>query len=202
MCQSSAPQTHPHPQAACGCGHSHEAGAVASNVGQTKPASHDLDFPPVPFPSADIFALVGEAGLRELVRCHYQLMLGSDIAHMFPPAPAAIDAIIQRSADFIIESCGGPTLYSASRGHGCMRTRHFPFTIDEAGRDIWLDCLWQAFDQAATPARAREALWDWLEPMSIRMINRRTLRGQPPRHPYGAVRQSRQEQTAAAVCPR
>jgi hemoglobin len=68
-----------------------------------------------------------------------------------------------------------------------MRKRHYPFTIDEAARDIWLRQLWWAFDDVGFPSQIREEYWNWVEAFSIRMINRRTQRAQPQRYPFREV---------------
>jgi hemoglobin len=65
-----------------------------------------------------------------------------------------------------------------------MRTRHFPFTIDEKARETWLLCLWHAFDEAKFPAAIRREYWDWMEAFSARMINRRTMKAQPTRFAF------------------
>jgi len=151
------------------------------------PATHELDFPPVPFPPRQVLHSAGEATLRALVLRQHQRLLDSPLAPLFPSDPSLFAAVVQRSADFVVEACGGGEVYSARRGHSCMRTRHLPFTIDEAGREQWLRALWLAFDDVACPDAAREPLWTWLEAMSIRMVNRRTTREQPVRLPYAAL---------------
>jgi hemoglobin len=65
-----------------------------------------------------------------------------------------------------------------------MRRRHYPFTIDEAAREVWLRELWLAFDDVGFPAQLRREYWEWVEAFSIRMINRRTRRAQPRRFPF------------------
>jgi hemoglobin len=144
-------------------------------------AGHDLDFPPVPFPTRRVLQRAGEATLRTLVARQHQRLLATPIAHLFPRDPAGFAQAIQRSADFVVQACGGSDDYTHRRGATCMRTRHLPFTIDEAGREHWLMALWWAFDDVAFPADVREELWNWLEAMSIRMVNRRTQRAQPER---------------------
>lgn len=194
MCQTPSMESTQH---GCGCGHDHGHGP-----GVIKPASHDLDFPPVPFPPPDLLSMIGETGLRQLVARHYALIRASEIGNLFPADEPGFAQAIQRSADFVVETCGGPARYSERRGNACMRTRHFPYLIDETARDVWLDCLWRAFDIDDIPIAARRMLWDWLEAMSIRMVNRRTQRSQPPRYPYEAVARMRARTTLAAVCPR
>jgi hemoglobin len=39
---------------------------------------------------------------------------------------------------FLAQYWGGPTTYSAERGHPRLRARHFPFVIGVAERDRWL----------------------------------------------------------------
>lgn len=65
-----------------------------------------------------------------------------------------------------------------------MRKRHYPFTIDESAREIWLRHLWLAFDDVGFPVQIRQEYWEWVEPFSIRMINRRTQRAPPQRYPF------------------
>ncbi|WP_077298460.1 hypothetical protein [Aquaspirillum sp. LM1] len=62
-----------------------------------------------------------------------------------------------------------------------MRTRHFPFTIDESAREVWLTLLWQAMQDTDFSSAAREEYWNWMEPFSLRMVNRRTTKAQPVR---------------------
>lgn len=174
---------------------------TSTHVGRVVDASHDLDFPEVPFPSRRILDVVGEAWLRELVRRHHDLLRVSEIGDLLSSDDADFAAAVERIADFVVESCGGPAAYTLKRGKGCMRTRHFPFGIDERGRDIWLSCLWQALEESGFPAAVREEYWNWMEPFSIRMINRRTQRSQPSRYPFNSVQLAPRRKTFA-VCPR
>lgn len=150
-------------------------------------AGHDLDFPPVPFPSRRVIQSAGEARIREVVTRHHALLRDSVIAGLYPADPVKFAEATTRAADFIVEACGGTALYTPVQGHTCMRTRHFPFTIDEGAREIWLATLWQAIDDCGLPTDVREEFWNWLEAMSIRMINRRTAKAQPARFPYATM---------------
>jgi hemoglobin len=188
----------PHPAEREGHG---ACATTSANIGRVVDASHDLDFPQVPFPSRRVLDVVGEALLRKLVRRHHDLVRASEIGHLLSGDDAHYAAAVDKIADFIVESCGGRADYTEKHGKGCMRTRHFPFSIDEAGRDIWLGCLWQALEESEFPPAVREEYWNWMEPFSIRMINRRTLRGQPKRYPFEFVQQS-MRQKVFAVCPR
>lgn len=147
----------------------------------------ELDCPPVPFPSRRVFAAAGERLIRALVRRHHERLRVSAVAALFPTEPAAFSALVERSADYFVEACGGSAYFTSSQGKPCMRGRHFPFTIDERAREVWLEQLWLAFDDVDFPAAVRREFWDWVEPFSIRMINRRTHRTQPRRFAFDAV---------------
>jgi hemoglobin len=167
------------------------------------PPAHDLEFPPVPFPSPRVLRLAGEPTLRALVLRHHERLLESPIGGLFPADPEALLRLVDRVADFVVEACGGQPKYSAANGFTCMRTRHLHVTIPESARDAWLDALWEAMDDVAFPESAREEYWTWLEAMSVRMINRRTMRDQPPRRPYSEMlaRASRARLEAGLAAP-
>ena len=170
-------------------------------VGRTAAAAHDLEFPEVQFPSPDLLLQAGEDALRDLVRHHHRLLRGSAIGGLLSSDPLRFDAMVERIADFVVESCGGPPRYTEQAGEGCMRSRHFAFTIDEAGRETWLFELARALDTSRLPPAAREAYWDWAEPLSIRMVNRRTEKAQPRRYPFSWVL-ARVRHPALAGCRR
>jgi len=148
-----------------------------------KPASNGIEYPAVPFRSKRIFAVAGEEMLRALVKRHHERLLNTPVGILFPADPARINAGVEKSSDFIVEATGGPARFTAIFGHICMRTRHFPFTIDEKAREIWLAQLLLAFDDVEFPETVKQEYWDWVESLSIRIINRRTMRASPRRYP-------------------
>jgi hemoglobin len=213
MCRSPAPSgedraLQPTPitgNAGCAC----STAAAAMSVGDVvhwKEASVDLDFPPVPYPSRRVFSVAGEPMLRALVRRHHERLGDSRIGRLFPQDPGGFAAAVEKAADFIVEASGGPARYTPVNGSTCMRTRHFPFTIDESAREIWLAQLLLAFDDVGFPNALRLEVWNWLEAMSIRMINRRTMRAQPRRHPLAEAPVTLSDfmvtSRLPAVCPR
>jgi len=165
---------------ACGCG-GHGATPTRPELGRRVPEGHDMDYPEVPFPTARVLEIAGEAGLRRLVQAHHTLLKQSEIGHLFVQDDAAFAKLIGLIADYVVETCGGPQYFTDARGGGCMRTRHFPFSIDEHGHEVWLEKLYQAIGDTGFPAELREEYWNWLEAMSIRMVNRRTTKAQPVR---------------------
>lgn len=162
----------------CACG-GHEA-----KVGRMVEAQTELILPTVPFPTRRMIDGAGEAKLRQLVECHHQRLAEGPIGAMFPSDPAIFSMLVKKVADFVVESCGGPASYSTEHGNTCMRTRHFPFTIDESARETWLAALYRAMEDVDFPVGLREEYWHWMEPFSVRMINRRTMKAQPAKIPY------------------
>lgn len=167
----------------CACGQPAAAAAPATG-GRIAAAAYDLMMPEVRFPSSRVFAACGETMLRELALAQHVRMRNGELARMFPSDAKQFSRAVEKAADFLVESAGGPAAYTERHGGGCMRTRHFPFTIDERAREVWLSCLWLAFDDVCFPAECREEVWEWLEAMSVRMINRRTQKAQPIRYPF------------------
>ncbi len=157
----------------------------------------DLEFPPVPFPSRRVYLTAGEEGLRLLVLRHHVRLLETEVGRLFPEDRRRFMAGVQKTADFIVEACGGPELFTPRHGPMRMRERHFPFEIDERAREIWLRELLLAFDDTDFPEEIRQEYWEWMEPFSIRMINRRTSKRQPGRHPWADARGSLAQAIAA-----
>lgn len=147
-------------------------------------ATHDLEFPAIPFPTSRIYRVAGEALLRALVRRHHALLRASALRGLFSPDEEAFARLVDKISDFVVQACGGAPSYTETHGDGCIRSRHFPVTIDETSRDVWLELLWRAFDDVQFPNELREEYWAWVEAMSVRLINRRTQREQPTRRSY------------------
>ncbi|WP_221795008.1 hypothetical protein [Oceanobacter mangrovi] len=144
----------------------------------------DSAYPPVPFPSRQMFEQVGADALTQLVERQHQRLLETDIAGLFPSDPKRFLNTVSKSVDFVVEAAGGPEHFSAKQGAMRMRERHFRTTIDERARDIWLRELYYAMQDVDFPTDWRPVYWLWMESFSIRMINRRTRMAAPNRYPY------------------
>jgi len=73
---------------------------------------------------------------------------------------------------FLIQYWGGPTTYSAQRGHPRLRLRHQPFAIGQAERDAWLRHMTAAVNSLDLSPEVRKAMLDYFETTSTAMINR------------------------------
>jgi hemoglobin len=163
----------------CACG-----GHGDTTTARAVDAATELILPATTFPSSRVLTVAGEEKLRQLTRRHHALLLSSPIAGLFPKDPWVFAKLAEKVADFVVECCGGAPTYSEQNGSTCMRTRHFPFSIDESAREVWLAALYQAMADVDFPVAVREDYWNWLEAFSVRMINRRTMKAQPVRIPY------------------
>ena len=147
-------------------------------------AAFDLAFPAIPPLSSAVLAIAGEDGLRSLVRHHHDRLHRSGIGDRFPTDAKRFAAVVERIANFIVDTARGAPPYAPSRERQWLRGRHFPITIDEAARNVWLAELLAAFDDVDFPHQARPELWTWVEALSIVIINRRTMMSQPRRYPF------------------
>lgn len=117
-----------------------------------------------------IFFLIGEQGFSRLVAAFYRQVYRDEIlGPMYPKEDR--EGAEQRLRDFLIYRFGGPPRYIEQSGHPRLRARHFPFQINQAARDRWMQLMHQAFTNAALPAEAEQALKTFLEQMSTFMIN-------------------------------
>jgi len=120
---------------------------------------------------------------------------------LYPSDAERFAHAVKKAADYAVEATGGPAAFTPVNGNTCMRTRHFPFTIDEAAREIWLGQLWLSFDEVGFPAEVREEYWNWQEAMSIRMINRRTTKAAPRRFTFAQAADAFGAPAAASTAP-
>jgi hemoglobin len=72
---------------------------------------------------------------------------------------------------FLIQYWGGPTTYSATRGHPRLRMRHAPFRVGPAERDAWLHHMRRAVDSLGLPAEQEAELWNYLARAAYFMVN-------------------------------
>lgn len=115
----------------------------------------------------------GEATFRSIVHHFYQQVRTDDILGPMYPADDWQGAE-DRLRMFLAQYWGGPQTYQAERGHPRLRMRHFPFTIDAAARDRWLQLMRNSVDtiDADTLDDAhRAALWDHMERVANMLVN-------------------------------
>ncbi|HOI82898.1 MAG TPA: globin [Campylobacterales bacterium] len=189
-------------QSGCGCHAGHENIQNISSFascGQSKfqgagdepreaDAKMDFIYPPVVFPSNKILKVFGEANIRAMVLHHHSLLLKSSVGDMFPQDEKEFLEGTEKTADFFVEALGGGDIFSSKHGHPALRGRHFRFTIDEKGREIWLMMYKKTLKEIDFPKEFIGEFWNWIEPLSIRMINRRTTAMPPERYYFESIK--------------
>lgn len=140
--------------------------------------------PPLPAPPHRLLAICAEAGLRDLVRHHMRRLKTTPL---FARAGGCFDCIVERVADFVVESCGGPLYYSQRHAH-LAAGAGLPLLLDEEGRELWLVQLWHAFDDVGFPDALRADFWGWAEPLSVQLLAPHARHAGLTRYSYDTVR--------------
>ncbi|SFO94401.1 globin [Hydrogenimonas thermophila] len=128
--------------------------------------------PPVTKPDPAFLQAIGEEGMRALVSRFYDLLVQSEIKHLFPTTPEGLEEAKRNSADFFIQICGGYPYFNERRGAPMMGKRHQPFAIDAKARVIWLENFALALEPVEAPEELKQSFWNYLDIFSAWMINR------------------------------
>jgi hemoglobin len=135
-------------------------------------------------------AIGGEPAFRKLVGEFYAGVATDPLLRpMYPEAdlgPAA-----DRLALFLMQYWGGPSTYSARRGHPRLRMRHASFRVGPAERDAWLHHMRRAVDSLGLPEEHESTLWQYLERAAYFMVNTLDDTGSGPGQPAAAEPRSR-----------
>jgi len=81
-------------------------------------------------------------------------------------APAA-----HRLTMFLEQYWGGPTTYSDERGHPRLGMRHAPFAVSPRMRDLWLQHMRVAVEEAGLTPEQETQLWEYLERAAHFLVN-------------------------------
>ncbi len=131
--------------------------------------------PPQQRPSPEIYAKMGEANIFSMLEDFYRELAKSEIRHLF--TEDMVEAS-KKSAAFFVFLLGGPPLYQQRHGPPMMRQRHLPFAIDEAARQVWLQCfhavLVDADKKYAFPKEHIAEFCQFLDRFSGWMVNTKT----------------------------
>jgi hemoglobin len=118
----------------------------------------------------DIYSAIGEDGFARLVSAFYRRVPQDDLlAPMYPDQDR--EGAEQRLRDFLVFRFGGPPRYTQERGHPRLRMRHFPFRINQAARDRWMQLMNTALTESALPIQIEQLLRSFFENTSKMMIS-------------------------------
>ena len=131
-------------------------------------------------PEDSLFARVGEDGFERLIAAFYRQIPGDDILGPMYLASARegaesddahMAAAEARLRDFLVFRFGGPQRYIDRRGHPALRQRHFPFRVDKAARDRWVQLMDRALDEAGLDPEATAVMREFLGNVATFLIN-------------------------------
>lgn len=132
---------------------------------------HPSDRPEASPPEKIMFELLGEEGIRKMVSDHYDLLVQSEIKHLFPPAGPGLELAKERSADFFVQRLGGPDYFNKKRGQPRLAQRHSFFSVTPEGRVEWLRCYRPVVEKLSIPDEVKEVFWTYLHDFSNWMVN-------------------------------
>lgn len=117
-----------------------------------------------------VYVQLGDAGFERLVAAFYRRVSDDPILRPLYPEPD-LAAAERRLRMFLIQYFGGPTTYSAERGHPRLRMRHAPFTIGQAERDAWMTAMLGAMEEAEIGEPAYSEMRTYFENGATFMMN-------------------------------
>jgi len=119
----------------------------------------------------EVYPIVGENGLRQLVATFYRQVADDDVlGPMYPKED--LQGAEQRLADFLIYRFGGPPTYIEQRGHPRLRMRHAPFAIGKLARDRWVELMNRALEESRFPGDVDQLLREFFGSTATFMRNR------------------------------
>ncbi len=148
----------------------------------------DFIYPKVFFPSNKIYKTLGKEYIQNMVFKHHNYLKKTVIGDMFAQDEETFIKATEKTALFFVEALGGDRDFSTNYGHPALRERHFRFDIDEKARDIWLMTYKKVLKEIEFPKEFLEEFWNWIEPLSIRMINKRTTVLEPTRYVFETIK--------------
>lgn len=124
--------------------------------------------------SKSVYALIGAAAIERLIAAFYRRVKADPVLRPLYPEHDLAGAE-RRLRLFVIQYFGGPSDYSAERGHPRLRMRHAPFPIGQAERDAWVAAMLAALDEAQIAEPAYSQMREYFENAATFMINRPSL---------------------------
>lgn len=140
--------------------------------------------PPIIFPTSSFLAKVGIDVIAKIVLHHHRLLQKSSISSMYPTDESHFLEGVSKASHFLIEALGGEKVYTFSYGSPALCRTHAPFAIDDEARGVWLMLYKQTLHDLHFPKELIKEFWNWIEPFSMRMVNRRSERAPMKRFLY------------------
>jgi hemoglobin len=114
----------------------------------------------------------GTPFFEALVDAFYRGVAADPVLLSLYPDQVDLRPAAERLTLFLIQYWGGPTTYSAARGHPRLRMRHNPYAIGTRERDHWVAAMTVALDELAPAPELRERFDAYFAMAADSMINR------------------------------
>jgi hemoglobin len=114
----------------------------------------------------------GMAFFEALADRFYEGVVGDLVLLRLYPDPGNLVPARRRLALFLAQYWGGPTTYSAERGHPRLRQRHYPYQIGPLERDHWVACMRAALAATHAPRDVEERLEAYFDVAAEAMRNK------------------------------
>jgi hemoglobin len=122
-------------------------------------------------PGSTLFERVGgEATFTRLVENFYEGIKGDEV--LMPMYPHEdLEGAIWRLSHFLQQYFGGPSTYSAERGHPRLRMRHAAFKVNPDAKERWLSHMRSALTSLELSPMDEDEFWDYFERAALMMVN-------------------------------
>ncbi len=107
---------------------------------------------------------------RRIVATFYEGVAADEVLRpMYPEED--LGPAEERFLLFLVQYWGGPTTYSAQRGHPRLRMRHAPFEVGLEARDRWLLHFRAGLDSADLTPEQDARFWEYVTHAANFMVN-------------------------------
>ncbi|MDD5051359.1 MAG: globin [Sulfuricurvum sp.] len=148
---------------------------------------HESMYPEVLYPSHRLYMIWGADKIRQMVRYHHNLLRLCGIENFLPFEDDLFEFATKKTADFFVDILSRGKYSLPIVGCPSLRMRYFQITVDEKAREVWLAMYKKAINDLSMPSECIEEFWNWIEPLSIWMINRRNFSIEITRYPYSSI---------------
>lgn len=126
----------------------------------------------MPAPPSFYERVGGDAFFDTLTQRFYAAVADDPVLRpLYPEDEAGFEAARTHLRDFLIQLWGGPSTYSAQRGHPRLRQRHLPFAIGQTERDAWVDQMSAAVREAKLKPLEEQQLLSYFAAAATHLIN-------------------------------
>jgi len=145
-------------------------------------------FPPIRVPSSLLIASVGQGMLKKIVLHHHSLLRQLASFNFYTQEYQSFMEEVTKISQFMLEIFGCNTVYTNEYGFDDIENMQTPFSLDERGREIWLQLFAQTLSDLSFPQKNLAEFWSWVELFSLRLLNTAQLNHLPKRFYFESIK--------------